>query len=160
MADPTADMSHQSFIVTQATFSAMPIFFFVLASIFSILTIVSTALIFLVLFWTGFAITIIAPILLISSAFALFFWAFGVVLFTVGSSALALVATADSTSDAPSGGNGKQRPRLPAATPSSSSATSWVKSEGRDIKKEETSGTDKLASVHPAPGSDVDALEP
>ncbi|KAG7289366.1 hypothetical protein NEMBOFW57_005733 [Staphylotrichum longicolle] len=78
-----------SFIVTQATFSAMPIFFFVLASIFSILTIVSTALIFLVLFWTGFAITVIAPILLISSAFALFFWAFGVVLFTAGSSALA-----------------------------------------------------------------------
>jgi len=147
-------------MVTQVTFSAMPISFFVLASLFSILTIVSTTLILLTLFWTGFAIIVIAPILLISSALALFFWAFGVVIFTIGSSVLTLLATADPGSDAPSGDDNKQRPRLPAATPSSSSGASWVKTEGRNTKKEETMEAEKPASVPPAPGSDVDALEP
>jgi hypothetical protein len=171
--------SPQSFIVAQVIFAAMPVLLFFTCA-FSALFALSCVFLLLSLFWTGLAVFILVPVLVLTSTIALFTWGFGVASFTFSRAAYNAMQTVTAAADKETRPPPRREPRLapgaaptatsddrptgilaPKAPPSSSSPSSWDKIDDQDIKQEAEGSTSKQEKpAHPAPGSDVDALEP
>ena len=158
-------VSQQSLIVTQVIFSAMPVLFF-LTCAFSALFALSCVFLLLSLFWTGLAVFVLVPVIVLTSTMALFTWGFGVASFSFSRSAYKAMQTVTIAADEETRAPPRRDSRFAArgavmATSSSSSPSSWDKIEDQDIKQEAEGSTSRHEEpVHPAPGSDVDALEP
>jgi hypothetical protein len=149
-----------SFLVAQAVFSIMPVLFF-LTFAFSVLFFAATASLLFSLFWTGIAVFVLVPILVMASSVALFTWAFGLATFSASRSAYGTfqqltAARAPLRGDA----DNRRHPVAPIASSASSSPASWTKVEGQDIKQDAGPKGKEKTPAHPDPGSDVDALEP
>ncbi|KAK4041260.1 hypothetical protein C8A01DRAFT_14962, partial [Parachaetomium inaequale] len=153
------------FIVAQVIFSAMPVLFFFTCA-FSALFALSCVFLLLSLFWTGLAVFVLVPVLVLTSTMALFTWGFGVASFSFSRSAYKAMQTVSTAADQQTRAPPRRETRLspraaPMATSSSSSPSLWDKIEDQDIKQEaEGSKGNQEKPAHPAPGSGVDALEP
>lgn len=94
----TANPTGQAFLLTQITFSILPVLLFVSFVVSTVLFALGVALLF-VLFWVGVGLLVLAVVLLITSILGLVAWAWGVAAFLAYRWVHALVSPSTATTN-------------------------------------------------------------